>query len=104
MSLKVTKHDNVIPLETRQDISRRYRTVTKAINQEFWNSLSETTHSLYVGSYGRNTAVNTSDIDILVEIPESEYNRFSYSRGNGQSRLLQVVKKCDREHRLKKQY
>ena len=92
MSLKVTKHDNVIPLETRQDISRRYRTVTKAINQEFWNSLSETTHSLYVGSYGRNTAVNTSDIDILVEIPESEYNRFSYSRGNGQSRLLQVVK------------
>jgi len=92
MSYEVTRHDNVIPLETRQDISRRYRTITKAINQEFWNSSSETTHSLYVGSYGRNTAVNTSDIDILVEIPESEYNRYSYSRGNGQSRFLQAVK------------
>lgn len=92
MSYKVTRHDNVIPLETRQDISRRYRTVTRAINQEFWNSSSETTRSLYVGSYGRNTAVNTSDIDILVEIPESEYNRYAYSGGNGQSRLLQAVK------------
>lgn len=92
MSSSVIRHDNVIPLVTRQSIASRYHTVTKAINREFWNSTSETAHSLYVGSYGRNTAINTSDIDILIEIPEYEYNRYSYSKGNGQSRLLQAVK------------
>lgn len=92
MSSQVIQHNNVIPLETRQSIARRYHRVTRAINQEFWNSASETAHSLYVGSYGRNTAIDTSDIDILVEIPEDEYNRYTYTRGNGQSRLLQAVK------------
>ena len=92
MSSNVIRHDNIIPLVTRQSIASRYHTVSKAINREFWNSTSETAHSLYVGSYGRNTAINTSDIDILIEIPEDEYNRYSYSKGNGQSRLLQAVK------------
>lgn len=92
MSSHVTRHNNIIPLETRKSIASRYRRVTKAINQEFWNSTSETMHSLYVGSYGRNTAINTSDIDILIEIPEDEYNRYSYFKGNGQSRLLQAVR------------
>ncbi len=49
-------------------------------------------HSIYVGSYGRGTAINTSDLDVLIELPESEYNRFSTMYGNGQSRLLQAVK------------
>lgn len=92
MSSKVIRYDNIIPLETRQSIAKRYHRVTRAINQEFWNSTSETAHSLYVGSYGRNTAIDTSDIDILVEIPEDEYNRYSSVKGNGQSRLLQAVK------------
>lgn len=92
MSSKVIRYDNIISLETRQSIAKRYHKVTRAINQEFWNSTSETAHSLYVGSYGRNTAIDTSDIDILVEIPEDEYNRYSYVKGNGQSRLLQAVK------------
>ena len=92
MSSNVTRHGNIIPSVTRQSIANRYHTVTKAINREFWNSTSETTHSLYVGSYGRNTAINTSDIDILIEIPEDEYNRYSDTKRNGQSRLLQAVK------------
>lgn len=27
---------------------------------------SDTSHSIYVGSYGRNTEIKTSDIDIVV--------------------------------------
>lgn len=38
------------------------------------------------------TAVDTSDIDILVEIPQAEYQRYDYQKGNGQSRLLQAVR------------
>lgn len=92
MSFYVKQSGEVIPQETRNTISTRYRTVAKAINREFNNSSSETTNSLYVGSYGRNTAIDASDIDILVELPQSEYERYDYSKGNGQSRLLQAVK------------
>lgn len=92
MSFPVSKHGEIIPRDTRSTISTRYCTVTKAINQAFWNSQSETQNSLYVGSYGRGTAINTSDLDILVELPESEYNRYDSTKGNGQSRLLQAVR------------
>lgn len=45
-----------------------------------------------MGSYGRGTAIDTSDIDILVELPRDEYNKYDALRGNGQSRLLQALK------------
>ncbi|GAB6174533.1 hypothetical protein JCM15765_40110 [Paradesulfitobacterium aromaticivorans] len=92
MSLPVLKHGEIISRETRSTISTRYHTVTRAINREFWNSQSETQNSLYVGSYGRGTAIDTSDLDILVELPQSEYSRYDHTRGNGQSRLLQAVR------------
>ena len=92
MSFLIQRHSGVITLETRKIISSRYKTVTKAINKEFWNTLNDTQNSIYVGSYGRRTAINTSDVDILVLLPESEYQRFDALKGNGQSRLLQAVK------------
>lgn len=92
MSYRVLKHGETIPLDKRITISTRYKTITKAINREFWKSTSDTLHSFYVGSYGRGTAINTSDIDLLVELPQSEYNRFDVYKRNGQSFLLQAVK------------
>lgn len=94
MNSYVKKQQEIIPLAIRSTISLRYKTVTKAMNREFWNSASDYNRSFYVGSYGRGTAVDTSDIDILVELPEGEYNRYDSSRGNGQSRLLQAVKEA----------
>lgn len=88
----VTKRGEIISLEQRKTISDRYKRITKAINREFWGIDSDTAHSFYVGSYGRGTAVDTSDIDILVELPRDEYERFDAYQSNGQSRLLQVVK------------
>lgn len=88
----VIKGKEIISLEQRSNISRRYKRITQSINREFWNSTSDTDHSFYVGSYGRGTAVDTSDIDILVELPRNEYERFDNYSSNGQSRLLQVVK------------
>lgn len=92
MGERVCKHGEVIPATVRYTIARRYRAVTKAINREFWNTQSNVQHSFYVGSYGRGTAIDTSDIDILVELPEHEYDRCDMLKGNGQSRLLQTVK------------
>lgn len=92
MSFPVVKHGETIPRDTRSTISTRYRTVTRAINREFWGSQSETQNSLYVGSYGRGTAIDSSDLDILVELPQNEYSRYDSATGNGQSRLLQAVR------------
>lgn len=91
MSDHVRHHS--IPQATRDLVSMRYRTITRAVNRGLWDSSSETLHSLYVGSYGRGTAVDTSDIDVLVEVPESYYVvPHPFSTYNPQSRLLQVVK------------
>ena len=92
MSSKVTRRGEVISLDIRRTISVRYHTITKAINEEFGGSVSDTMHSFYVGSYGRGTAIDSSDIDMLVELPEGEYNRYDIQKGNGQSRFLQAVK------------
>jgi hypothetical protein len=92
MSYRVTNHGEVIPQETRSLISKRYKTVTRAVNQTFWDTSSETSNSFYVGSYGRGTAIDASDADILVVLPQSEYERYDAIKGNGQSRLLQALK------------
>ena len=88
----VKKRGEIISADQRLLVSQRYKRITRAVNSEFWNSDSETTHSLYVGSYGRGTAINTSDIDMLVELPRREYERYDILKGNGQSRLLQALK------------
>lgn len=92
MSLYVPTDGYVIPAATRSLISDRYHTLTKAINRELWNQTSDSAHSFYVGSYGRGTAINTSDLDILVEVPSKFYVQYSYTTYNPQSRLLQVIK------------
>lgn len=92
MSNRVQKNGERISYDTRKLVSLRYHTVTKAINNEFWNSTSDTQHSLYVGSYGRNTAIDTSDVDILVELPSNLFDHYNNLSGNSQSRLLQAVR------------
>lgn len=78
--------------DTVSTIQYRYHQITKRINLDYWNSSSETTHSLYVGSYGRGTEIWTSDIDIIVQLPYSTYEKFNAYKSNGQSALLQEVK------------
>ena len=76
-----------------KSIPLRYKRITSRLNKEYYNSDSDTAHSLYVGSYGRNTAVNsTSDFDILFQLPIDMYYRFNSYTSNGQSALLQDVK------------
>lgn len=74
-------------------ISLRYKAITRRLNKDFYDSESETSHSLYVGSYGRNTAINGfSDLDMIFQLPYSEYVKYNNYNGNGQSALLQAVR------------
>lgn len=81
-----------IPQSVKDKVDTRIRAIAKRINIDFWNIDSETTHRMVVGSYGRGTAIKTSDIDLIVELPWSEYSRFDSYTWNGQSSLLQTVK------------
>jgi len=81
-------------------ISNRYKAITKRLNTDFWSTTSDTSHSLYVGSYGRNTAIaGFSDLDMIMQLPYSKYEQYNNYYGNGQSALLQEVKNS-----LKKTY
>ena len=74
-------------------ISTRYKRITRRLNTDFWITTSESAHSLYVGSYGRNTAIEGfSDLDMVFELPSGLYYRYDSYFGNGQSALLQAVK------------
>lgn len=74
-------------------ISNRYKAITRRLNTDFWATTSDTAHSLYVGSYGRNTAIDGfSDLDMLFQLPNSIYHQYDAHVGNGQSALLQAVK------------
>ncbi|WP_196594496.1 SMODS domain-containing nucleotidyltransferase [Pectinatus sottacetonis] len=59
MSSSVQKHS--IDQSIRKTISTRYQRITKAVNRAFWDSESEMEHSMYTGSYGRGTAIKTSE-------------------------------------------
>ena len=74
-------------------ISSRYKAITRRLNTDFWDTNSDTSHSLYVGSYGRNTAIEGfSDLDMVFELPSAVYYQYDEHSGNGQSALLQAVR------------
>ena len=74
-------------------ISDRYKRITGRLNKDFWTTDSDTAHSIYVGSYGRETAINgTSDFDMAFWLPWSLYTQYENHQGNGQSDLLQAVR------------
>jgi hypothetical protein len=82
-----------IQVNNASSISTRYKAITRRLNTDFWSTTSETSHSLYVGSYGRNTAVRGfSDLDMVFELPSALYFKYDKYNGNGQSALLQVVR------------
>jgi hypothetical protein len=88
------KNNYNITSELIGSISYRYKRITGQLNKDFWNTASDTAHSLYTGSYGRDTAAKgVSDIDMGFVLPYDEYVKYDAYQTNGQSALLQAVKK-----------
>lgn len=78
-------------------ISMRYKAITRRLNTDFWTTTSETSHSLYAGSYGRNTAIEGfSDLDMIFQLRYEIYVQYDQHQGNGQSALLQAVRESIR--------
>jgi tRNA nucleotidyltransferase (CCA-adding enzyme) len=80
-------------IQNKDEISGRYKTITKALNKKFWNNESETANSLQIGSYGRKTAVNgISDLDMIFELSDDDFKKYNTSDSNGQLKVLQDIK------------
>lgn len=85
--------NNNLKIQNSSTISSRYKSITRRLNTDFWDKTSDVAHSLYVGSYGRNTAIHgISDLDIIFQLPFSTYKQYDNYYGNGQSALLQQIK------------
>ncbi|MFN3998602.1 nucleotide-binding domain-containing protein [Algoriphagus sp.] len=84
--------DNIkIREEKAEDISYRYGRITKALNQEFRDTDSQTANNLQVGSYGRYTGIKgISDLDMLYIMPASKW--IEYNKSGGQTKLLRDIK------------
>ena len=82
-----------LTIQDRGTISARYKAITQRLNTDFWSTTSDTAHSLYVGSYGRSTAIaGFSDLDMIYELPSYLYFQYNKHVGNGQAALLQAVR------------
>jgi hypothetical protein len=92
-NFRAFRDEYVLSQTTMDSISYRYKRITRQLNTDFWNTTSDTAHSLYIGSYGRDTAAKgVSDIDIYFKLPYSVYTQYNAYTVNGQSALLQAVR------------
>lgn len=87
------RNEYLIGQTLMSSISARYKRITKQLNIDFWDTTSESSHSLYIGSYGRDTAAKgVSDVDMYFRLPAPIYEKYNAYQTNGQSALLQAVR------------
>lgn len=82
-----------LKISNDDEILRRYKNITKALNDYYYESESQTDNSVQIGSYGRKTAVNgVSDLDMMFDVPSEYFSTYNDAETNGQSALLQDVR------------
>lgn len=87
-----------LTVPNRSTIADRYGLITRRLNLEFWDSDNSTAHSFYTGSFGRGTPTGaTSDVDMLMVLPDSIFSQYHGYAGNGPSALLQRVRNAIRQ-------
>jgi len=94
IAYKFQKFCSALRMDTNtvSTVSYRYHRITQQLNESFRGYSNENANSLYVGSYGRDTAIHVSDIDMLYVLPYADYLRFNAYAWNGQSAMLQEVR------------
>lgn len=83
---------NNLIVDNQSSIESRFSSITKRLNTDFYKIDSNSENGIYIGSYGRNTAIKgISDLDMIFELPSGLYSQYNNRAGNKQSQLLQAV-------------
>ena len=81
-----------MPAAVVNTVQMRYKQITQRLNHDFYGWDSDTLNTIYVGSYGRGTAIHVSDVDVLFKMPSGSYARYNNYLYNGQSQMLQDLR------------
>lgn len=74
-------------------ITGRYERITNQLNYDFYGYESKIYHSIYSGSYGRDTGINgLSDLDMIFWLGWDRHANYDSHAWNGQSQLIQDIK------------
>ena len=95
MDIEQTFQDfsNNLIVNNQESIENRFGLITQRLNEDFHGIKSKTENGVYVGSYGRDTAINgVSDLDMIFILPDYLYTQYNNRQGNKQSQLLQDVR------------
>lgn len=85
-----------IKLDNYQDMINTAHNIEDKLNEHYYEK--DVKKIKIVGSVGRGTAIkDCSDLDLLYELPESEFEKYDNYDSNGQSQLLQDVKSIIKE-------
>lgn len=80
------------PLQQLDGYTKRAGVVS-CLNRAYYGTNSDTDHSFFIGSWGKNTAIRPPrDVDVYFLLPAAVYHRFHDHIWNRQSALLQEVK------------
>lgn len=84
-----------LDLRSLDDMKISAGEIAKKLNMNYYGITNDKESHMYiVGSVGRNTAINNcSDLDLLFDLPIDVYKKYNAYESNGQSALLQDVKK-----------
>lgn len=82
-----------IAVSNAADISTKYCNITTRLNKDFWDTDSDTAHTLQIGSYGRHTAIDgISDLDMAFAIPKTKFDHYKSLGADGPKKMLNDVK------------
>lgn len=77
-----------------QDAQTKYRSVTGKLHSHYYGTHFDGSTAVLIGSYGKRTPVRPPrDVDVLFLMPHAEFSRYDSYLGNGQSQLLQDIKR-----------
>lgn len=80
--------------ETISTAEERLAKITKRLNADFWGNENDSNSNMHIiGSVGRKTDIDTSDVDAMFVMPPYYYHKYDAYGSNGQSAFLQEFKK-----------
>lgn len=79
--------------EQHIDAIKKAYNIANSLYKNYWGDNFDPNCILFVGSYGKKTAIRTNtDVDLLFLLPWTKYYQYDNYTYNGQSALLQEVK------------